>query len=200
MKKILFAVGLAVAVAACSTDDGDAMMENPNYDDSKEMLASVSFEGVWSIDDEPLGQTYVLTLSEKNGLPCLMLNTFPYKAVANKLLPESLQLATVMPSVQPPSLYLQQVGFSELNSYYQQDATNSSPSVPISFNALTVDGTETMVTLELLPSVFTCVVNQEAADCILAVKRIEVMPVDGQPRQWMLNPERKLTFTSTKRI
>lgn len=202
MKKILFAVGLAAAVAACSTDDGEVTnpMEEPYYNDSIGMLASASFEGFWMVDDEPLEQAYVLTLMEKNGLPCLTLNTFPYQAVANKLLPESLQLVSVMPSVLPPTLYLKQVGYSEHNNYYQQEATNSSPYVPISFNAKTADGTETMVTLELLPSASTCVISQEAADCLLAVKRIEVRPVDGQPRQWMLNPERKLTFTSTKRI
>ena len=70
----------------------------------------------------------------------------------------------------------------------------------ITFDAITPSGDTLTIKLDLLydQSVFSF--SETAASCILAVKQVFVTDADGEQRVVVMNPERKLTFVSIKRV
>lgn len=196
MNKLLIAL-TALILVCCTTDDGAEM----GYTTASvnETAATISFEGVWSVDNVAIEQTYIVTQFFEAGIPCIAFVTFPYEAVMARLLPQVQQPVSVPQPSQPPIIHLQQVGYSVSADYYEQASSSSSAYERITFGARGEDGTQFTVALDLLPSGSTFMVGQQSATCILSVKRIELTAAEGQPRLWVYNPEHILTFTSTKR-
>lgn len=204
MEKIfLISALLVMCLTACSVDNGDEQ-EQANvisYEDSyAPMSESAAFEGQWTLDDKPVEAGSIVTCLLQDASPRLELTTFPYQAVAELLLPLSPLPSSVDASSHPPLLRLRQVGYSSTAAYYELQAPDDDLLVPISFKGQSADGTVLSVTLRLQPAASTCMVGSQTVNCIFSLKRIVVEPADGQPRQWVFNPERKLTFISTKRL
>lgn len=186
-------------LTACSVDDDTAQYDL--NDSNKTAEEDMAFEGVWSIDDEPIAQTYTVVWAYQNGHPAVVLPTFPYEAVLKHLLPELGNSQVKTPDV-PAIISIAPVGFTSNSSYYevmrpdiqQGYAYDSS----LMFEAIIADGA-VKVTLGLLvdKSVFSN--SLTSANCILFIKTVKTVDADGQQRTLALNPERVMTFVSTKR-
>ena len=61
------------------------------------------------------------------------------------------------------------------------------------------EGTLT-VTLGMLPGESTFVIGETAANCLLVVKRVIITYPNSGQRTWVLDPEMRMAFISTKRL
>ena len=97
-------------------------------------------------------------------------------------------------------MLLSSVGYSTSADYYSGSTSASNTYGQLVFQMEDADGSTVDVTLDLVPTASTAVVSQTYASCILTVKRITTTDNSGKSTIWVLNPERKMTFTSTKRL
>ncbi|MBR1447564.1 MAG: hypothetical protein IJ588_02305 [Prevotella sp.] len=185
---------LACLLAACSVDDeADA---SPKYFDTNMM--GVTFEGVWNIDGTPAEQTSLLIYSYENALQTVTFSKFPYDVALSTLMPDLQGYRAVEPST-PPTFILSSIGYSASANYAGIISSKGEDYAYIPFEAIGTDGDAVSIVLDLSPSKSTFVVSETTANCILMVKRLHLTRADGQQQTWALNPERKLTFTSTKK-
>lgn len=185
---------LACLLTACATDDeGDGSMK---YFDSN--VVGATFEGVWNIDGTPAEQTSLLIYSNENALQTVTFGNFPYAVALSTLLPQLEGYQAVEPDT-PPTFIFSSIGYSTSANYAEMYTPKGDDYDHILFEAIGTDGDAASVTLDLLPSKSTFVISETTANCILTVKRLHLTCADGQQQTWALNPERKLTFTSTKK-
>ncbi|MBQ8462608.1 MAG: hypothetical protein IJ544_00630 [Prevotella sp.] len=185
---------LACLLAACSVEDGDDI--STEYFDANQV--AMTFEGVWNIDGTPAEQPSLLTYANQGDQQTVTLQAFPYDVALSTLTPDLQDYQVVEPAT-APTFTLSPIGYSASANYTEMLTSKGEDYGHIQFGAISTDGDEVSVVLDLLPSKSTFVVSETTANCILMVKRLHLTRADGQQRTWALNPERRLTFTSTRR-
>ena len=189
-------------LTACTTEGDEAsMMDDANNYQSPSGTA-ITFEGTWTLDDEPLEGTYAVSHFFSDGRPQLSFPTFPYEALVRRAHPE-FALAAVKAPAHPPILAFSPAGYSANADYYELDAPPSNAQnayQTIRFDVVTADGQTTTVGLLLSPWTSTLVVSPAYANCILHVKHIRTWDADGLEHLWIEEPEARLTFTSAKKL
>lgn len=196
MRKILIAL-TAMMMAACSTDD-EGYITN-NKDMREKTGTSIVFEGVWSVDDEPVSSSAIVSFSFTDDVTLMTLSSFPCQSVLGKLLPDE-QVPVSSEPTQTPILTLSSVGYSVTADYYTQAASASAPYSRLLFQTTGTDGHAMTVAFDIMPAASTVVIGQTYANCVLTVKRIEISKLNEKPALWVMNPERRLVFTSIRRI
>lgn len=220
-KKI--ALGLiGLLLAACSTGDADNEFSSDLPVSANDVTADTAFEGVWSIDDTPLDQTFTIVYQTRKGKPLVMFPTFPYKPVLNRVIggmektdvaggatigntDNSLDMIvsgdySIVPSATSPTLELSSVGYSSSANYFEQSNSKQGEDGLLLFGLVSARGDNLTVTLGLQSNETTFVVSEAAANCILMVKRVTVAETNGEKRTWVLNPAMRMTFVSTRKL
>jgi hypothetical protein len=205
--KIRRIIGLLLAgllLTGCGTDDeADRYVNLITPTGTPTAITNVYYEGIWSIDEASEEKSDTIFFNQFS----VIFPTFPYQAVLNSLMPELKDCRAVKPKL-PPVITLTIVGNTGANNYYNMDqyqmtfdgryeGTNEKR---ITFDAITPSGDTLTIKLDLLydQSVFSF--NNTAASCILVVKQVFVTDAVGEQRVVVMNPERKLTFVSIKRV
>lgn len=192
MKKIILFGLLGLLLAACSdADDGAYQSDMKNAIDGE-----LCFEGVWSINDVPVEGTYTTVSYPDMGGMYVCFKTFPYQALVNDMLKET-KVTDIDEESNDFAVRVSMVGNSATNSYYNADqATYQYMSLAV----ITQDQGRTTVRLGLNPGNSIFSFSEKAASCVLVVERVEMYNEEGQHKTLVLNPTRKLTFVSTKRL
>ncbi len=199
MRKIVFVL-TALLMAACSTGDDEPInMDAEYFSPSNKNQVAMVFEGVWAVGDIQVSGTAVVSFMLSGDGMRMTFPSFPYKGVFSSLLPD-LQHLNNSEAAQSPVLSMGSVGYSASANYYSGTTSTGNPSGQLAFQMKDADGSTVIVTLDLETTTSTAVIGQNYANCILMVKRIITTDSNRKPTIWVLNPERKLTFTSTKRL
>lgn len=197
MRKIGFVL-TALLMTACSIGDDESIGADMMYSPDMNQTAIV-FEGVWAVDDTPVSETAVVSFVPSGDGMRMTFTSFPCEGVVSSLLSD-LQHLKRSGATQPQMLSMSSVGYSASADYFSGSTSASSTYGQLTFQMEDADGSTVDVTLELLPTASTAVVSQTYANCILMVKCITTTDNSGKSTIWVLNPERKMTFTSTKRL
>ena len=213
--RIILMMLAGLLMTACTTgEDGDysdSYLNNPtekqeNGDPSpsdSELVDTIVFEGIWSIDGTPLEQHYsiVCILDYQRNRESVKFLTFPYQAVAEHVLTDT-QIADIVEPDRLVELLINYVGKSAEYSYY--DAVTESAanySWPLSSYAVRTEDEGTIVlTLGLKYNESVLSFSKTSANCILVVPTVELYYDDDRHRTLELNPAMKLSFVSTKRL
>lgn len=203
MRKVIVLGLTGLLLVACSIGSGDESEYNMEPSNKSDVIAQTEktvFEGVWSIDDMPVEQSHTLTYYTKGDSTFIVFPTFPYEAVVRLFLPDVQNFHLTEPA--PLTFPLVQVGYSHVNNYYEQAQTpeQGTENWPVMFSVTTAEESSFTVSLSILPSESTFAISKTAANCLLVVKRMKISYPNEQPRTWVLNPERRLTFISTRRL
>ena len=196
MKRFILFGLMGLLLAACSEGDDDS---------SVDLHTSVSpttyralYEGVWTVDGTTLEQTYNVSYFRKETAQYVMFPTFPYEYLVKSIFPE-IGVSIGQPMTQQ-LMTLSSVGYSASANYYVNTFDNADSPQRISLNVVPAGGEPFTLAYDLLPEMLTFVSNETSASCILTLKRVEITYADGQQKTLVLNPERIMTFTSTKRV
>lgn len=220
-KRKVIALGLMVLMmlGGCSEGDNeDSYMDMPNADEN----VFAVFEGVWSIDDTPIEQTFPMACQTNGSQPFVKFPSLPYKAIVNRVmggktnhmtLEESMDKSeedcastndvndfSIVEPVVAPTLTLSPVGYSSTANYYGQASSTHETYEPLSFGMTSADEGTLTVTLGMLPGESTFVIGETAANCLLVVKRVIITYPNSGQRTWVLDPEMRMAFISTKRL
>ena len=186
-------------LTGCASDEDLSV----NNDFAEENGGSVFYEGIWSIDDTPIEQDYMIAWTYKDGNPAIVLPNFPYQAVLDNLLPE-FQGSRVKEPATPSVIQLGYVGYTSANSYYDASTNNNVDGSPyegfLLFDIITDDETPLSAELHLISNQSVFSFNNTSANCVLTIDKVYIYKDGDKPRVVVLNPERKLTFVSTKRL
>lgn len=194
MKKIILFGLLGLLLAACSVADDESA---DFFNDSDYMSTSTVYEGVWSINDVPVEQTFSVVCYYQSGqLVKVAFPTFPLRAVAESILTES-KVTDIDEENDDFAVWVSMVGNSAMNNYYNADQATYQH---MSFGVITQDQRKATLKLNLNPANSVFSFSNSAASCVLAVERAELTYEDGEHKTLALNPARKLTFVSTKRM
>ena len=201
MKRIRI-IGLLLAgllLTGCAADEDLGV----NNGIAEENGGSVFYEGIWSIDDTPIEQDYMIAWTYKDSNPAIVLPNFPYQAVLDNLLPE-FQGSRVKEPATPSVIQLGYVGYTSANSYYDASSNNNVDGSPyegfLLFDIITDDETPLSAELHLISNQSVFSFNNTSANCVLTIDKAYIYKDGDKPRVVVLNPERKLTFVSTKRL
>ena len=197
MRKIAFVL-TALLMTACSIGDDESIGADMVYSPDMNQ-AAIAFEGVWAVDDTPVSETAVVSFVPNGDGMRMTFTSFPCEGVVSSLLSD-LQHLKRSGATQPQMMLLSSVGYSTSADYYSGSTSASNTYGQLTFQMEDADGSTVDVTLDLVPTASTAVVSQTYASCILMVKRIATTDNSGKSTIWVLNPERKMTFTSTKRL
>lgn len=216
MKRIRI-IGLLLAgllMTACSEgEDGDysdSYLNNPtgkqeNGDPSpsdSELVDTIVYEGIWSIDGTPLEQRYTIAyvLDYHRGSEIVKFLTFPYQAIAEHVLTDS-RVVGIMDPARSFGLLINYVGKSYSESYYDAIVGDTSDdTIPLAYNVRTEDEGTIILTLGLNYDESVLSFSKTSANCILVVPRVKLYYDDDRHRTLELSPAMKLTFVSTKRL
>lgn len=203
IRKIILSLLAGLLMASCSTDDREVGSASMMADND----SILSFEGVWSVNDVPVEQTYALSCSYHNGQQYVMFYSFPFEAVTAYILPD-VKVAGGAEPLMTMTMRLAHVGNSDMSEYYNAvsaaqtatDKNSSEQSARLSYKVITQEEGPVVVTLGLLTDQSVFSLSNKAFGCILMVEHVEMDYADGRHRKLVLNPARKLTFVSTKRL
>lgn len=214
MKRIRI-IGLLLAgllMTACSEgEDGDDSVnysfnpteENGNPSPSgSELVDTIMYEGIWSIDGTPLEQRYTIAyvLDYHRGSEIVKFLTFPYQAIAEHVLTDS-RVVGIMDPARSFGLLINYVGKSYSESYYDAIVGDTSDdTIPLAYNVRTEDEGTIILTLGLNYDESVLSFSKTSASCILVVPRVKLYYDDDRHRTLELSPAMKLTFVSTKRL
>ncbi len=214
MKRIRI-IGLLLTgllMTACSEgEDGDDSVnysfnpteENGNPSPSgSELVDTIMYEGIWSIDGTPLEQRYTIAyvLDYHRGSEIVKFLTFPYQAIAEHVLTDS-RVVGIMDPARSFGLLINYVGKSYSESYYDAIVGDTSDdTIPLAYNVRTEDEGTIILTLGLNYDESVLSFSKTSANCILVVPRVKLYYDDDRHRTLELSPAMKLTFVSTKRL
>ena len=197
MKKIILFGLMGLLLAACSEGDDDPVTDS--HTSVSPTTYRALYEGVWTIDGITLEQTYSVSYFRKEETSYVMFQAFPYEFLVKSIFPEIGAFSIGQPSTQL-LMTLSSVGYSTSAFYYENTFDNADSPQRISMNVVPAEGEPFTLAFDLLPDILTFVSNETSASCILTLKRVEITYADGQQKTLVLNPERIMTFTSTKRV
>lgn len=209
--RITLMVLAGLLMAACSEgEDGDDSVnysfnpteENGNPSPSgSELVDTIMYEGIWSIDGTPLEQRYTIAyvVDYQRGSEIVKFPTFPYQAIAEHVLTDA-KVADIVEPDRLSGLSINYVGKSAANSYYDAitGSTDNDYWPLSSYMVITEDEGSIILTLGLNYDESVLSFSKTSASCILVVPRVKLYYDDDRHRTLELSPAMKLTFVSTK--
>ena len=197
MKRLFIFCLMGLLFAACSKDEEDVYnncFEGPNH-------SVIRYQGIWSIDDEPIEQTFTIVYSNGIGGVLVGFPSFPYQAFTDRVLTE-VKVTEIVKQERPFQIQVSMTGNSMYNNYYKADNSIlfGGSATYLSYDVLTQDVGKITVRLGLNPANSVFSFNSTAASCILVVDHVDIDYENGEHKTLELSPVRKLTFVSTKRI
>jgi len=216
MKRIILFGLIGLLMAACKEGDDDPINERQQYNytgdnssdsnspdgyspDDDSSLVGESFEGLWVVDDTVIDQTYITSFSLNPEFRYVQFTTFPYEALVNWLLPDVVDYRIEKP-LNPLIMGLSSVGYSTNALYYENTISQAGGPQLLSFGVVPSTGEPFTLTLEVLPVKSTYVISGSSASCILTLMRIKITYANEEEKTWVLNPEKTMIFTSTKKV
>lgn len=212
--RIILMMLTGLLMTACTTgEDGnysDSYLNNPtekqeNGDPSpsdSELVDTIVYEGIWSIDGTPLEQQYTVACiyNISRGQQTVTFPTFPYQAIAEHAVPDMKVVGIIQPA-QPFELEITLLGYSEMAAYYSSYSSGKDYSwSSFTYTVITEDEGHIGIKLGLNYEESAYSLSRTSANCILIVNQLELYYDDDRHRTLELNPAMKLTFVSTKRL
>lgn len=198
MKRIILFGLTALLLAACSTDDVDDF----NNIEMSSNQGDISYEGIWSIDDEPVEQYYTVAYGQDESGTVMIVSfpTFPYQALADQIL-RDINIAEIPEQTKDFQMRVSMVGNSVTCSYYDvsEVKTHEASGTYLTFDVVTKEARKVTVKLGLQTDECIFSFSDNAASCVLVVECAELTYEDGEHKTLVVDPVRKMTFVSTKR-